>query len=344
MRKTSLLLASAFLSSVLCIQSSAIAAPKLNTPTPEAALVENAVPSKLAQKNLLIAVAKANGGLVAVGQWGHILLSGDGGATWRQAKTVPTRLLLTALYFADDKNGWAVGHDMVILHTADGGETWDMQYSEPPAEAPLLTVWFENAEHGIATGAFSTMLETFDSGKTWTKRPMYAVTPDEIDQPHFNHFFTGPGGKSQLILAAEAGHVYRSLDSGRTWADIPVPYEGSIWGGMTTKQGRILALGMRGNLFISDDLGDNWRLVSTGTDQSLTSGTQLSNGDIVVVGLGGVVLVSKDNAETFSVAIRPTRSGQSGVAELGTAGDKVLIFGEAGIEEYALNPATAAAQ
>jgi len=100
MRKTSLLLASAFLSSVLCIQSSAIAAPKLNTPTPEAALVENAVPSKLAQKNLLIAVAKANGGLVAVGQWGHILLSGDGGATWRQAKTVPTRLLLTALNVA----------------------------------------------------------------------------------------------------------------------------------------------------------------------------------------------------------------------------------------------------
>ena len=44
-----------------------------------------------------------------------------------------------------------------------------------------------------------------------------------------------------------------------------MPYIGSFWGGMITKQGRVLALGMRGNIFRSDDFGvdmdkgGNWR-------------------------------------------------------------------------------------
>lgn len=323
-----------------CLLSSANAASKLGTPAPETSLIEQAIPSRLAEKTLLLGAATANGRLVAVGQWGHILLSDDKGATWRQAKSVPSRTILNAVYFADDKNGWAVGHDTVILHTADGGETWDQQYSDPPSETPLLTVWFENAQHGLASGAFSMVLETFDGGKSWTKRPLLAVSPEELDEPHFNQMFWGPDRKTQVMLAAEAGHFYRSLDAGKTWEAVPVPYEGSIWGGMTTAQGKVLALGMRGHLFASVDLGTTWAQVETGTDQSLTGGVQLANGDIVVVGLGGAVLRSQDFGATFTAAIRPTRTGQAAVAEA-PAGE-VIIFGEAGVEHYPLNAKAAA--
>ena len=60
----------------------------------------------------------AEGRLVAVGDRGHVLVSADQGATWEQI-LVPTRAMLTAVAFADAKNGTAVGHDGVILATND---------------------------------------------------------------------------------------------------------------------------------------------------------------------------------------------------------------------------------
>ena len=66
----------------------------------------------------------AGSSIVAVGEYGNVVLSDDDGKTWRQAKSVPTQVTFTAVAFVDDKNGWAVGHDTVILHTSDAGETW----------------------------------------------------------------------------------------------------------------------------------------------------------------------------------------------------------------------------
>src|SRR5471030_2586830 len=71
---------------------------------------------------LLLDVTHAGTRLVTVGERGHILYSDDQGKDWTQAK-VPSRQLLTALYFVDDKHGWAVGHDAQILASSDGGAT-----------------------------------------------------------------------------------------------------------------------------------------------------------------------------------------------------------------------------
>src|SRR5450830_1044344 len=65
-----------------------------------------AIESPKAAKGLMIDVAHAGSRLVAVGDRGHILYSDDQGSTWTQAK-VPTRQLLTAVFFVDDQQGWA---------------------------------------------------------------------------------------------------------------------------------------------------------------------------------------------------------------------------------------------
>ena len=75
----------------------------------------------LASKSLLNGIARAGTRLVAVGQRGHIVVSTDGGANWKQS-AVPVSSDLTAVYFVDEKRGWAVGHDGVVLHTDDGGD------------------------------------------------------------------------------------------------------------------------------------------------------------------------------------------------------------------------------
>ena len=319
------------------------AAERMGQAPPEKAVQEDAIPSALTTKTLLLGVAKAGERLVAVGSWGHVILSDDKGVTWRQAQKVPTRTTLTSVYFTDDKNGWAVGHDTVVLHTTDGGETWEMQYSDPPAETPLLTVWFENNEHGIAAGSFSFMLETFDGGKTWESRPLLEEEPEEFDQPHLNAIFWGPDRLTQVMIASEAGHFFRSSDAGKTWELVKMPYIGSFWGGLTTKQGRVLALGMRGHIFRSDDFGVTWTKAETGADQSFSGATQLADGTIVAVGLAGTVAYSTDNGDSFSTVIRPSRTGLSSVAE--SANGEVVLFGDVGIERQPakLPPAATAA-
>jgi photosystem II stability/assembly factor-like uncharacterized protein len=281
--------------------------------------------SVLATKSLLLGAARAGERLVAVGEWGHILLSDDQGETWRQAQAVPVRTTLTSVFFTDAKRGWAVGHDALILHSADGGETWASQYSDPEQEAPLLSVWFADAQHGIAVGAFSLTLETKDGGRRWRQRPLIEGSEGDL---HLNEIF-GAGGEN-VFIAAEVGTVYRSRDEGRTWEALLPGYVGSFWGGLATHGETLLIWGMRGHVFRSEDLGDTWSEVESNTTQSLQAGTQLSDGRVVLVGLGGVVLRSSDQGKTFEVGVQSDRLGIAAVAE-GAPG-RVVLLGEKGVD------------
>src|SRR3990170_16143 len=79
----------------------------------------------LLSKALFLDITAAGKKRIAVGEHGHILISQDG-RNW-QKTDVPADITLTAVYFQNDMNGWAAGHDAVILRTTDGGETWQRQ-------------------------------------------------------------------------------------------------------------------------------------------------------------------------------------------------------------------------
>ena len=112
---------------------------------------------------LLIDAAQVDGLTVAVGTRGIVLLSEDNGESWRQV-SVPTRSMLTGVYFADRQHGWAVGHDAVILRTRDGGESWQRVYHDPEQERPFLDVWFRDANEGFVVGSYGMLLHTVDGG------------------------------------------------------------------------------------------------------------------------------------------------------------------------------------
>jgi len=56
---------------------------------------------------MLLDAAHAGARLVAVGEHGIMLLSDDGGRTYRQAKQVPASTTLSSVYFSDAQHGWA---------------------------------------------------------------------------------------------------------------------------------------------------------------------------------------------------------------------------------------------
>jgi photosystem II stability/assembly factor-like uncharacterized protein len=173
-----------------------------------------AIESPKAAKGLMIDVVHAGSRLVAVGDRGHILYSDDQGSTWTQAK-VPTRQLLTAVFFVDDKHGWAVGHDAQILASVDGGATWAQQYQDLKREAPLLDVWFNDANHGLAVGAYGALIETTDGGKTWED---VSERLDNEDQFHLNAI--AQIKDAGLFIVGEQGSMFplqrRRPDLGKT--------------------------------------------------------------------------------------------------------------------------------
>ncbi len=281
----------------------------------------------LAAQSLLLDATHAGPRLVAVGEFGHVLLSDDDGASWRQAGRVPTRTTLTAVTFVDARLGWAVGHGGQILHTADGGETWAVQYGEFAGTDSLFSVWFENATHGIAVGPYGYALTTRDGGKSWEQ---FYVADGEDGERHLNQVFAGADGR--IYIAAEVGGVFLSDDEGATWRLVQTPYDGSLWGGAVRRDGSVIVVGMVGHALVSGDRGENWTELATGTDQSLTDVDELDDGRVVLVGLGGAVAIG-DTALKFEATIRPDRQFATSVLH---AGDKLLLFTQSGVHSHDL--------
>jgi photosystem II stability/assembly factor-like uncharacterized protein len=288
---------------------------------------EVAIPSDRASKTLLLDAAYAGDRIVAVGDFGHVVLSDDAGASWRQANSVPTRTTLTGVYFPDDQHGWAVGHDAVVIHTRDAGESWVLQHRDAASDGPLFSIWLDASGRGIAVGAYGLALETDDGGGHW--RPIHVGAPD--DDYHLNELFEARDGT--LFVAAEAGNVYRSQDGGRTWVRRTASYLGSFWGGLALTSGRLLVFGMRGHIFLSDDGGEVWRPLPKISDHSLGGGAELESGEVLVAGLAGSVLISRDGGQSYQAMTRPERRGANAVLAL-PGGHAVLLFGEGGVQHF----------
>jgi photosystem II stability/assembly factor-like uncharacterized protein len=322
----------------------------------------------LAEKTLLLDVVRSGNRYIAVGARGDVLLSDDG-QRWRQVEA-PTRATLTAVA-AVDAQVWAVGHDGMILHSADAGEHWQIQRKDPwqPADAggdpakgaPLLDVLFVDAQRGFAIGAYSLALQTSDGGDNW--QPMTVAAPPKDDAgevedakpargandketftaeelkvgqeatPHLNAIArTGSGA---LFIVAERGSAFRSRDNGATWKRLQLPYDGSMFGVLGYAGDRVLAFGLRGHAFESTDLGDHWTLVETGTELSLLGGAALPGGGAIIVGANGIVLARGKTGERLRTYVdQPAGVIATALSLDGTA--QLLLAGENGISTFEL--------
>jgi photosystem II stability/assembly factor-like uncharacterized protein len=302
----------------------------------------------LAATSLLLDLAMAGTRMVAVGERGHVLLSDDEGATWRQAKTVPTRDMLTAVFFIDAHYGWAVGHDETILNTVDGGETWTRSHFAPEAQQPLLDLWFANRVSGIAVGAYGAYFTTNDGGRTWSGAKFAPAQPaaaagagaqdadqDDAEWAPDYHLNRIVGVGNRLYIAAEGGQLYRSDDRGANWRALPSPYEGSFFGLVPIRGEGLLAFGLRGHLFKSADAGNTWTRLESHTTAMLTDGYAINDLRVVIGGLTGVLLVSGDAGETFRLTQQDDRKGVSAVLP-GPAG-AVVVAGEGGVRTIRLD-------
>lgn len=289
-----------------------------------------------ATHSLLLDVAKFDGGFVAVGERGHIITSADG-SKWTQV-AVPTRSTLTTVS-ASSSSIWAAGHDGVILHSNDAGETWQRQRAQPWSAdsqeltngSPVLDTLFTDGQTGYAVGAYSLILKTVDAGATWQAlsiagNQVATAQSDMVSDssgvfsdsdlalgaesdPHLNAIVRTASGV--LLVMGERGAGFRSSDDGQSWQKVRLPYAGSMFGLLSLGGEKILAYGLRGNVYETDNAGSSWQKVESGTQTSLLGGTLGTDGSVLLVGGNGTLLIRAANASAFVPQHVQMPTGQS---------------------------------
>ena len=331
----------------------ALAGPLAAAAAPVDPLQLPAAASPLAAHSPLFAIARAGTRLIAVGQRGHILTSDDDGSHWLQAE-VPVSTDLVALHFPSAQKGWAVGHDGVILHSADGGRRWVRQLDGRQAAAllveayakkapspeidaalseakrmlaegpdlPFLDVWFTDERNGYAVGAFNLIFVTNDGGAHW--RPASELA----DNPKSYHLYGIRSVADEIYIVGELGLMLRLDRASRRLAPLPTPYQGTLFGLLATPD-LLLVYGLRGNAWRSRDAGKSWQQVPTGVLTGLTGAAVLGDGRIALVSQGGQVLLSRDKAASFQLVTRIKPQPIFGVSAAGA--NKLALVGARGV-------------
>ncbi|MEY1661756.1 WD40/YVTN/BNR-like repeat-containing protein [Isoalcanivorax beigongshangi] len=315
-------------------------------------LAEGTVPTSVLRHTTLTDLARAGDRVVAVGDRGTVLFSDDDGLQWQRA-TTPTGVLLTAVCFANDRQGWAVGHDATILATSDGGRSWQLQHQDvgdvieevsdddlddedwddedwdenSPAEAaagaPLLDVQCLSARSATAVGAYGLRLETADGGLHW--QPSSETLPDAEGWHLYQHVLQA-GGPDYLV--GEKGSLYRRDGVGH-WEPLESPYDGTFFGGLASRHHGLLVFGLQGNLWRSVDSGISWQRVALPIRSGINSGLLLERGRVALVGNAGVLLESRDEGRSFTLRHLPGRPNLSAVLARRDGG--YLVAGVGGI-------------
>lgn len=291
-----------------------------------------AVKTELAIRSPLNALALAGSRLVVAGQRGHILHSGDGKA-WVQA-AVPLSADLAALSFPTAQQGWAVGHEGAVLHSPDGGDTWERQLdgrqigallaqdgqgADAGADRPLLDVWFEDEKTGYVIGAFNLILRTEDGGKTWKSWAQH------VENPKGMHLYAMRPAGGSVYIVGEQGLVLRRDPRKHQFASVALPYQGTLFGVIGTSK-TVVVFGLRGTAYRSTDGGASWVKVETGVHASLTGGAVRPDGSFVLVSQAGHVLLSTDDGASFQ-RVKTTGKGGPAFAVAALANGTVAVAG-----------------
>ncbi len=262
----------------------------------------------------------------AVGAFGAILRTTDGGRSW-QAQRGGTGEPLYGVDFVDRRHGWAVGRAGLIVHTDDGGETWQRQDSGVAKH--LFSVDFADARTGIATGDWGVVITTGDGGRTWHD---HSLTDDVVLND------VAMVDQALAWSVGERGTVLVTRDGGRTWSAQQSGVDKTLFGVTFIDARRGWVVGIDGLILHTEDGGETWqRLHGSSEPRALEQvgfGMAYDNpslyavqvvGDLgIAVGELGAVLVSADGGHTW------TRQPSRGRGEPRWYRDVALVAGAHG--------------
>ena len=146
----------------------------------------------------------------------HVWRTDDYGENWVQSPIGGCGANdLESLCFIDKDEGWfvgtpAAGYEVSIVHTTDGGQTFDIQNNPTDPDIKLNSVCFTDSQHGVAVGLDGTILYTSDGGQNWEIRPSPAP-----GYHRWQSVYMTDTGKAWAV--GSEGNIAYSTDWGYTW-------------------------------------------------------------------------------------------------------------------------------
>ena len=231
----------------------------------------------------------------AVGTDGTIIQTTDGGENWSVQQS-GTTVSLNSIFFSDENNGWAVegfidaisptggwwwntlDEPATILHTINGGATWDEQTSG--IAIALHDVCFTDNSNGIIVGGQRrnnsiecVILKTTDGGENWITQ--YSEQNMMLNRVYFtdNNIGTAVGVFFDGVSIQCA--ILKTTNGGSEWNQQSVEISGVLNAVFFIDANNGLAVGTRmdtsaGLILKTTDGGNNWISQPTVTTSVLT--------------------------------------------------------------------------
>ncbi|MEP7028425.1 MAG: YCF48-related protein [Candidatus Eisenbacteria bacterium] len=211
-----------------------------------------------------------------------------------QSSAVPTVQTLRGVFFASNREGWAVGNLGTILHTANAGKNWSTQVSNSTGYT-LEAVGFLSPSIGVVVGSAGRVLRTVNGGTNWS------VVAVDASGSGLNDVVFQDANRGWIV--GNGGVILRTINGGATWTRVlpnatvldleSVAFPPYNLGGNPPADpyGRGWIVGAGGTILTSSDFGSSWRLVSPFvTSDGLLGVTRRSKVDAVAVGSNDRVL------------------------------------------------------
>jgi photosystem II stability/assembly factor-like uncharacterized protein len=223
-----------------------------------------------------------------VGEEELMLHTENGGNTWKSNKDISelsfTNKIINYIiplnfkgadlfdvHFIDKDNGWAAGgitgEYIKILHTSDGGKTWETQEKTlsgetlKELETVCSVVKFTDRENGWAIGLEGILLHTTDGGEKWNyHKDITSKTIFGMDLKDNHGWFVGSDGT-----------ILHTPDGGKTWETQESGTKDFLYDVFFTDAQYGWIIGDDGHILHTEDGGKKWEIFDTGITKDLIS-------------------------------------------------------------------------
>lgn len=182
------------------------------------------------------------------------------------------------LWFADARNGFAVGVFNLILATRDGGQTWLplQDRSDNPMGLHLTALGY--------TGDALYLVGEQGLLRRWDAAGQRFVA---VDSPYAGTYFGVIGKPGEVLVYGLRGHVFRSRDGGQNWRELDSGLQVSITAAARDRAGRYQLFTQAGHRLQAEE-GSALRLIPQQSQSPVAGATLSAADDLVLVGSRGV--------------------------------------------------------
>lgn len=211
----------------------------------------------------------------------YLLKTINGGASWEKIEfSGAGRERVTAIFFAENGTGIAVGESGALFRLESGGAEWKRQPA--PVRFLLLDGVFAGESRAIIVGAGGSVIVGEDAGRSWKNAAIFEDFRSKLNAVFFINENNGwaVGANGAILQTVSSGRTWRRQNSGteKDLTDVAFIDTAEGW-----------AIGDGGTILHTTTAGNIWKTESANARHRLEK-MHFNGQSLWIVGFGGTVL------------------------------------------------------